>query len=187
MKVLIDPGHGGQDSGARFRGHKESDLALSISIRLASMLSRANSIETKLTRETDHFIRLRDRAHMANTWGADLFLSVHLNADMDADNPGDSEARGYEFWHYRGSRNGMKFARRLGVAFGEEFPDEPYRGEKSSAGLFVLRQTRMTAALAEVAFIDNSKSVREVNQPETQDAIAFALMKGVIDAVRENL
>lgn len=187
MRIVVDPGHGGSDPGATFRGHREKDLALAVSLRLASLLSRSRTIEVKLTRDADTYPSLVDRVNLANEWDADLYLSVHLNADPDADRPGDPEARGHENWYYQGSIPSMKFARRIGQAMREEFPDEPYRGEKSTKGIFVLRKTRMTAVLAEIAFIDNSTSVLQVSQPETQEAIAFALMRGVLDAQREQL
>ncbi|MFY2558803.1 N-acetylmuramoyl-L-alanine amidase [Corallococcus terminator] len=79
-RVVIDPGHGGHDSGAIGKeGTREKDVALSISLKLADEL-RERGLEVVLTREDDQFIRLEDRAKFANTERGDLFISVHCNA-----------------------------------------------------------------------------------------------------------
>ncbi|MCP3061583.1 N-acetylmuramoyl-L-alanine amidase [Myxococcus sp. K38C18041901] len=79
-RVIIDPGHGGHDSGAIGKeGTREKDVALSISLNLADLL-REKGLEVVLTREDDRFIRLEDRAKFANTERGDLFISVHCNA-----------------------------------------------------------------------------------------------------------
>ncbi|NTX39579.1 N-acetylmuramoyl-L-alanine amidase [Myxococcus sp. CA033] len=79
-RVVIDPGHGGHDTGAIGKeGTREKDVALSISLKLADEL-RERGLEVVLTREDDRFIRLEDRAKFANTERGDLFISVHCNA-----------------------------------------------------------------------------------------------------------
>ncbi|MCP3103668.1 N-acetylmuramoyl-L-alanine amidase [Myxococcus sp. K15C18031901] len=79
-RVVIDPGHGGHDTGAIGKeGTREKDVALSISLKLANLL-RERGLEVVLTREDDRFIRLEDRAQFANTERGDLFISVHCNA-----------------------------------------------------------------------------------------------------------
>ena len=77
---MIDPGHGGEDGGAKGpKGLKEKVAALDIAQVLAERLEAAG-FEAILTREDDTFIPLWDRAKAANAKGADLFLSLHLNA-----------------------------------------------------------------------------------------------------------
>jgi N-acetylmuramoyl-L-alanine amidase len=79
-RVVIDPGHGGHDTGAIGKeGTREKDVALSIAKKLAGEL-REKGLEVVLTREDDRFIRLEDRAKFANTEHGDLFISVHCNA-----------------------------------------------------------------------------------------------------------
>jgi len=79
-KVVLDPGHGGNDPGAIGRsGIREKDINLDIARRLEKLLN-ANGIHTLWTRSTDRFISLEERAHIANQSGADLFISVHTNA-----------------------------------------------------------------------------------------------------------
>ncbi|ATB48195.1 N-acetylmuramoyl-L-alanine amidase [Corallococcus macrosporus] len=79
-RVIIDPGHGGHDTGAiGKRGTREKDVALAISLKLAEEL-REKGLEVVLTRDEDRFIRLEDRAKFANAEHGDLFISVHCNA-----------------------------------------------------------------------------------------------------------
>jgi N-acetylmuramoyl-L-alanine amidase len=80
-KVVIDPGHGGRDPGAIGRsGLKEKDAVLDISKRLARILKEAG-YEVILTRDNDTFIPLASRSRIANEAGADIFLSIHANAN----------------------------------------------------------------------------------------------------------
>ncbi len=78
-KVILDPGHGGQDCGAlgptRIR---EKDVALSVALRLKALLE-AEGVQVVMTRSNDTFIPLLQRSEMANRSGADLFLSIHCN------------------------------------------------------------------------------------------------------------
>lgn len=80
--IVIDPGHGGKDSGASF--HKtnmyEKDLVLDISLRLKNILEDRHDVSVYMTRETDVFIELEERAKFANAKDADLFVSIHVNA-----------------------------------------------------------------------------------------------------------
>lgn len=79
-KVIIDPGHGGNDPGAIGKyGLKEKDVNLDIAKRLSRLL-RAEGVQVVLTRSTDKFIPLPMRAELANRSGADLFISLHANA-----------------------------------------------------------------------------------------------------------
>lgn len=80
LKVMVDPGHGGQDGGAKGpKGLKEKAAALEIGKAVAEKLSAAG-FEPVITRDDDTFIPLWDRAKAANAQGADLFISLHMNA-----------------------------------------------------------------------------------------------------------
>lgn len=87
--VVIDPGHGGFDHGAvGTTGTREADIALQISLRTQRLLDAHEGIETLMTRDTDVFIPLRERAAMANAEDAALFLSIHANAALGPDHWG---------------------------------------------------------------------------------------------------
>ena len=82
-RVVIDPGHGGRDSGAIGPdGTREKDVTLAVAQRLAQDL-KAQGLEVFLSRNDDRFVALEDRASFANHVKADLFISIHCNAARD--------------------------------------------------------------------------------------------------------
>ena len=83
-RIVIDPGHGGHDPGAIGpSGVFEKDLALDIAFRLKEEFQRNTDLEVLLTREDDRYLALEARTAFANKKSADLFVSVHLNADAN--------------------------------------------------------------------------------------------------------
>ena len=82
-RIVIDPGHGGYDPGARTGALTESALVLDVARRLEARLATETGIEVILTRRRDAYMPLRARTELANRVGADLFLSIHANAAKD--------------------------------------------------------------------------------------------------------
>lgn len=80
VKIFIDPGHGGTDSGAVGNGLKEKDLTLKISKKIKEKLANYENVQIKLSRESDQTLSLPQRTNMANAWGANYLISVHINA-----------------------------------------------------------------------------------------------------------
>jgi N-acetylmuramoyl-L-alanine amidase len=79
--VVIDPGHGGIDSGAETAdGIKEKDIVLAFALRLQELLVASGRFDVALTREDDTFLRLEERVALARTNKADLFISVHADS-----------------------------------------------------------------------------------------------------------
>ncbi|QRK06609.1 N-acetylmuramoyl-L-alanine amidase [Archangium violaceum] len=79
-RVVIDAGHGGHDTGAIGRkGTQEKEVTLAIARKLAREL-RTRGLEVMLTREDDHYLKLEERARLANEMKGDLFISIHCNA-----------------------------------------------------------------------------------------------------------
>ncbi|MEM9592754.1 MAG: N-acetylmuramoyl-L-alanine amidase [Acidobacteriota bacterium] len=76
-RIVIDPGHGGDDTGTTGSGLTEKELTLDIAKRVRSQLE--DTFEVFMTREDDRAISLRDRAKMANDLRGDLFVSIHIN------------------------------------------------------------------------------------------------------------
>lgn len=91
--VALDPGHGGHNRGCLgVDGTYEKTLALDLAKRVARVLTETTSAAVLLTRSEDRFVGLRERTRMANRWNADIFLSLHLNADPFG------QGRGVETW-----------------------------------------------------------------------------------------
>ncbi|MCB2192786.1 MAG: N-acetylmuramoyl-L-alanine amidase, partial [Deltaproteobacteria bacterium] len=79
-RVVIDPGHGGKDPGAQWKGTKEKALVLDIARRVAAKLRKLLGVEVLLTRNHDTYLDLEERTAFANTKDADIFVSIHANA-----------------------------------------------------------------------------------------------------------
>jgi N-acetylmuramoyl-L-alanine amidase len=79
-RIVIDPGHGGHDPGAKGRGVTEAEVVLDVALRLEKLLMQVPGVEVVLTRRTDDYVPLEQRTALANRAGADLFLSIHANA-----------------------------------------------------------------------------------------------------------
>jgi N-acetylmuramoyl-L-alanine amidase len=93
-KVVLDPGHGGKDPGAiGVGGIAEKDIVLAVAKKLERKLKQEMGVEVVLTRRDDRFIPLEDRTAIANAEGADLFVSLHMNASPNG------EARGLETYY----------------------------------------------------------------------------------------
>ena len=91
--VVIDPGHGGKDSGAVYYGVKEKELNLAVAKKLYTLLVKDGRFKVYLTRKGDYFVSLASRQKFAAKVGADLFISIHANAA-----PRNPKARGVEFY-----------------------------------------------------------------------------------------
>lgn len=84
-RVVIDAGHGGRDPGAvGYRGLREKDVVLDLSLKVAAYLRQHSALDVHLTRTTDVFLPLEARTAFANTKKADMFISIHANASRNA-------------------------------------------------------------------------------------------------------
>jgi N-acetylmuramoyl-L-alanine amidase len=80
-RIVIDPGHGGHDPGATAFAVSEAELVLDVSLRLEALLQQQPGTEVVLTRRTNDYLTLEERTNVANRESADLFLSIHVNAN----------------------------------------------------------------------------------------------------------
>ena len=114
-RVVIDPGHGGHDPGAKGKSITEAELVLDIALRAEKLLQKLPGIEVILTRRADDFVPLQERTAIANREGADLFLSIHANASA---NPA---ARGVEtyFLNFASNMTAASVAARENAASGQ--------------------------------------------------------------------
>lgn len=118
--IVIDPGHGGRDPGAiGGTGLLEKDVVLKVAKKVAAMMARETSYEVILTRDRDVFIPLEERTAIANTRGADLFVSLHANSAPN------KKARGVEtyFLSLATSRDEMRAAARENSSSNSQLSD----------------------------------------------------------------
>ena len=127
-KVVIDPGHGGKDSGTRGKSLLEKNVVLAVSLKVGQYLEElTDNIEVVYTRKTDEYSHPKVRAILANDADADLFVSIHANAMP----PGNEHVYGTETYVMGVKNEGRNFEvakRENSVILLEEDYKEKYQG-----------------------------------------------------------
>ncbi|WP_426092000.1 N-acetylmuramoyl-L-alanine amidase family protein [Flavobacterium sp. DSR3-2] len=83
FKVTLDAGHGAHDYGAVYEGRIEKNIALAVVLKVGKILAATPQMEVNYTRKTDVFIDLIERANIANRFNANIFVSIHCNANRN--------------------------------------------------------------------------------------------------------
>jgi N-acetylmuramoyl-L-alanine amidase len=175
--VMIDPGHGGRDSGAiGLGGLREVDVILPIAKRVASILE-SRGIQTKLTRDSDYFVGLDERVSMANQYNATIFVSIHANS-ID----GRPDVNGLETYYYgqEGGRLADIVHRNvLSTVTAKGF----YLGDRNtrSARFLVLRKSRIPAILVETGYLTNEIEVQRLRRDDYRNAEAEGIARGIME------
>jgi len=166
--IVIDPGHGGRDSGACYSGLREKNIVLAISLFLGGFLQP--DYNCVFTRTSDIYISLRDRVFMANSYNASIFISIHTNASKS------HKARGEELWIYPGSKKGRKLAKAVAKYIDSIVPGR-FRGIKETSTFYVLKYTKVPALLVEVGFLDTPQT--PLADTEVQLDAAYQINRGI--------
>ncbi len=173
LKLCVDPGHGGKDPGAVGGKLKEKDLTLAISKELARILENEYSgVDVLLTRTNDVYLSLTQRARKANAWGADFFLSIHINA---------GGGTGVEVFSYLNAKSSTKRVQKILQKHLVKDLSARDRGCKE-ANFGVLRMTKMSALLSENLFIDNATDYAKLAKSDFYKVAARAHAKAIAEA-----
>ncbi len=176
-RVIIDPGHGGEDPGTiGIDGFREKDVVLPISLDVAEILKKQD-IDVILTRDTDHFITLEGRTDLANDVGADLFVSIHANA-INLSRP---DVNGLETYYYKSGRR-LAEVIHWSILNGVNIDDRGIR----RARFFVLRHSTMPAVLVEVGFLTGAVDASRLKDPNHRRQMAEAIARGIVQYIKQN-
>ncbi|MBE9221273.1 N-acetylmuramoyl-L-alanine amidase [Cyanobacterium stanieri LEGE 03274] len=173
--VVIDPGHGGRDPGAiGLRGVGEKGIVLEISQETARVL-RGGGYQVIMTRNSDVFVSLEQRARLANDRDGDVFVSIHANA-VGGNRP---EVNGLETYYFQTGRLlahtiHRTILRRLSVG------DRNVR----QARFYVLRNTNMPAVLVEVGFLTGATDNRNLSNSSYRRQMGEAIAHGIMEYLR---
>ena len=164
MKIALDFGHGFGDSGAIGNGKREDLIVREIGERVKTYLDKENH-QTKIVSLDGG---LTSRTNLANKWGADLYVSIHMNSNSG------TPATGTEVYVYNSTSKAKPFAERIvnnisGLGYKN-------RGVKT-ANFAVLRGSSMPALLIECCFINNSDDMNKLNF----DKMALAISEGILN------
>jgi len=181
FKVVIDPGHGGPDPGAvGIGGLRETDVVLDVCLQIARLL-QARGVQVLMTRTSEVDVDLPPRVALANSSGADLFVSVHANA-LSMARP---DVNGIETFFFEGAGPP---SRRLAMALQEQMvaisPGTPDRGVRTGR-YFVIRRTVMPSALVEMGFLTGEIDSRRLSDANFRRRMALALSAGILNALQE--
>lgn len=174
-RIVIDPGHGGPDRGVLVAGIAEADLMWDLARRLEGQMV-ATGMEALLTRGPDRCPTDQQRALFANETGADLFLSLHVDANASP------EASGVACFHF-GTGNGTT------STLGEALAGFIQREVAARTGLLdcrthpktwdTLRMTRCPAVRVEIGYLTNAADRARLADPTMRDVIAEAILIAV--------
>jgi N-acetylmuramoyl-L-alanine amidase len=167
--VVIDAGHGGKDGGCVHNGLIEKKLCLDLALRLERLL-KAKGLKVVMTRRTDTFVDLDDRAAIANRQRNAIFVSIHFNATRDR------SVSGMEVF-YR-SASGKAVASKILRSM-----DLNLKGRNRGViyqDLKVLRATRATAVLVEGGYLSNKTDASRCATIAHREEMAKAIVKGIL-------
>ncbi|AKO93243.1 N-acetylmuramoyl-L-alanine amidase [Priestia filamentosa] len=173
VKIFIDPGHGGTDSGAVSNGLLEKNLTWQIASAVRNMLiNEYEDVYVLMSRTGDQTVSLTARTNAANAWNADYYLSIHINA---------GGGTGYEDYVFPGIGAPTTTYQNLIHEEILKSVDFTNRGKKT-ANFHVLRETNMPAILTENGFIDNVNDVAKLRNASFITSIARGHVNGLARA-----
>jgi len=187
VKICLDPGHGGDADKRGYKrgptGVREAEVNLRVAKYLRDLLTHSGA-EVRLTREEDVDLSLKDRAAIANDWGADLFISLHHNAIDNKPQVNHTTVWYHRDVDYRPSN--LDLARYLCQGLYDslalpQITDVPLKSDQLmyKEGFGVLRAARVTAALTETSFFTNPEEEQRLRRPEYNLKEAYGLFLGL--------
>ena len=169
--ILLDPGHGGMETGSYTGDCSEKDINLAIALLLRDIL-RAEGVTVLMTRDNDAYLSAEDRVALTAETSPDLFLSIHCNAYED-----DSTVGGIETYYYPGKEDSAAWAELIQDALIASSGASD-RGVKQRE-LLVLHYAEMPAVMAELGFLTNSFECDLLRSDDYQALLAQGLAEGI--------
>ena len=171
VRIVLDAGHGGDQPGCVINGAAEKDITLSIVLLLQEKLE-SEGAAVVLTRSTDYDVSLPDRSAIANSAGANYFISIHCNSYED-----DSSVKGFECYYYQSAES-----ENLAETITSEADSHSISTRKVKVENYaVLRETAIPAVLIEVGFLTNAEERGKLLSQEYQELLAEAIASGILN------
>jgi len=179
FRIVIDPGHGGDDAGfVGAAGAREADVCFEIASNVEAVLS-ATGAQVFLTRRAGDGPTVDERASLANTIGADLFLALHLAG-------GEPSARGAAAFYFGHERFRSEAGMRLADVLLEQVCTLGLVDGRTHAKTFpILRETRMPAVFLETGHLTNPDDEGLLTDPDFRQRLASAIADGLRRFARE--
>lgn len=174
--IIIDPGHGGNDTGALRAGILEKDLTLAIALKVRNELKEKGFNNIILTRSSDKTLALADRVRIANDYNADIFVSIHINSSVK------TEVNGIETHYY--SDKGYDVAKIIHKELMSNIQAVDRGLFKSK--FYVINHTEAPAVLLELGFISNEQERNLLTSEKRQADSAEAIADGIVNYLMEH-
>lgn len=172
--VFIDAGHGGKDPGAVYKKLIEKEIVLVIAKKCKNVLQQYD-IEVVMSRETDKFVELSERAKMANNVKAIYFVSIHCNAGG-----GDRGEVIHSIYRGKGLELSNKIAAELKAIGQTSVKEYDKKGTGGTDYYAVIRETNMDSVIVECAFLDNEIDNKIIDTVKEQELFGIAIAKGIL-------
>ncbi len=173
--VVIDPGHGGPDSGAiGIGGLRETDVVLDVS-KIVTNILKKKGVKVKMTRTNEIDLDLGPRVSIANKTKADIFVSIHANASVGK----KRNINGLETFYYSGWK-GRLLAEKIQKQIIKVSPGSPDRGVRRGS-YFVIKQTNMPAVLVEIGFVTGKLDGSRLSKDMHRERVAYAIARGILE------
>ena len=177
--VVLDAGHGGHDSGNRGNGYYEKTIVLNIALSIGKILEKYQDIKVIYTRKSDKFVKLVDRASIANKADADLFISIHCDAFTSSKAYG---AGTFVLGLHANQRNFEIAKRENSVIFYEEDYEKNYDGfdpnnPESVISLTLMQETYSNQSIEAAATIQKSFVANLGRKDRTVKQAGFVVLK----------
>lgn len=177
--VVLDAGHGGHDTGNRGNGYYEKTIALNIALSIGKILDKYQDIKVIYTRKSDKFVKLVDRASIANKADADLFISIHCDAFTSSKAYG---AGTFVLGLHANQRNFEIAKRENSVIFYEEDYEKNYDGfdpnnPESVISLTLMQETYSNQSIEAAATIQKSFVANLGRKDRTVKQAGFVVLK----------
>ena len=197
LKVMIDPGHGGEDPGSEgSQGVTEKDITLALANRLAQVMEATEIISPELVRTGDYSMSLDQRAGLANHNHGDLLISLHLGTTFTA------APRGFSIYYWSPTAASPAATSPSSTVRPWDQQQEPY-WEKSrmlaslmqeellwsipwasggvlAADIYLLARVRMPAVMLELGSLNHPEEAAQLQKPEFQEAVAKAITQAIM-------
>ncbi|MFP7311450.1 N-acetylmuramoyl-L-alanine amidase [Bacillus safensis] len=170
--IFIDPGHGAQDAGAIGNGLLEKNINLEVALKLQSRLNQAGALIV-MSRTSDTFDSLQTRVNKGAQASADIFISIHANAN---DNSGANGTETYYDTTYAAT-NSIKLAQQVQPRMVSALGTKD-RGVKT-AGFYVIKYSRMPSILLETGFVTSPIDASILKSTTAKDRLASGIATGV--------
>jgi N-acetylmuramoyl-L-alanine amidase len=190
FRVIIDPGHGGNDPGKiAADGSLEKDINLSIALKLKKFLE-AQDIEVIMIRETDEGLYsrnasnkkvedMKERLRVIENADADIVISIHQNSYHQG------SVDGAQVFYYTSSASGKKLAEIIQNRLILGVDPENHRAAKGNDSYYLLKKTTIPIAIVECGFLSNHAEAKKLIDDYYQEKLAWSIHLGVMQYLNQ--